>query len=124
MVLIFLTEVLFIPDSRIGVLVLGPPLHCVLKSLLAGFLLLLDRIPFENYPSITVKFVVIKIGTTVCFSVRRLSHCFDCAHFVLLFCTTHSASKTGLPIFFRFSPLNIAFGPVSSLASSCSLLSV
>ena len=124
MVLIFLTVVLFISGSRIGVLVLGPPLPCVLKSLLAGFLLLLDRIPFGNCPGVFIKSVVVKIGTSGCFSIRRLLHRLDCAHSVLLFYTARSALKTGLPIRFCFSPLGTAFGAVSSLASSYSPLSV
>ena len=124
MVLIFLIVVFFILSSGIGVLVLGPPLPYVSKSLLVGFFLLLDRIPFVNCLGINVKSAVDKIGTTTYFFVRRLIHRFDCARIVLLFCTARSASKIGLPIHFHFSPLDTAFGAVSSLASTCSPLSV
>ena len=122
MVLIFLTVFLFIHASGIGVLVVGPTLPCVSKTFLDVFLLLLDCIPLVNCPRVNVNFVVDKIGTTVCFPIRPSLHLFDCACFVLWFCTVPLASKTRLPIRFCFSPLSIAFGAVSSLGSSyCTL---
>ena len=70
MVLIFCTVFLFILGSGIGVLVLGPPLTCVSKSLLAGFLLLYDRIPFVNcLLGVNVKSIVDKIETTAFFPI-------------------------------------------------------
>ena len=116
MVLIFFIVFLFIPASGIGVLVVCPTIPCVSKPFLDVFLLLLDCIPCVNCPGVNVNFVVDKIGTTICFSIRLSLYLFDCAHFVLWFCITLLASKKRLPIHFHFSLA--AFGAVSLLGSS------
>ena len=115
---------LFIPGSGIGVLIFGPPLPCMSKALLIVFLVLLDCILFLNCPGVNIHSVVNKIGRAASFLFQPCVCYFDCARFVILFYTAHLVSMTGVPIRFRFIPVSTAFGVVSSLASTCSPLSI
>ena len=94
MVLIFLTMFVFFDASRIGVVVVGPPISCVSKTFFDVFLLLLDCISFVTCPSVNVNLAVDKIGTTFFFLIGLSLHLFDCVYFVLWLCTAPSPSKT------------------------------
>ena len=63
MVLIYFIVFVFIDASRVGIVVVGPPISCVSKKFLDAFFLLLDHFLFVTCLGVNVTLAVDKIGT-------------------------------------------------------------